>query len=314
MWPMLDLATYAEKYVERMKVLNYSARTIEGRRYDLFKFFRFLGQMGVSDIAAVTREMVRDYQTHLYEETNAKGETNGVQAQNNGMRTVKLLFRFLRDDDYLAQDPSRDVPYAKTPRRLPRSILTKQEVRKLLRAPDTHSLMGYRDRAMLEVFYSTGLRNSELGALKVEDVDTDEGFARVNLGKGGKDRVVPMGKIACRYVENYIKAVRPHLARDPANRCLFLSLRGNRMGRIVIAQNIRRYARRAKLQKPVTAHTLRHTCATQMMRNKANLRHIQELLGHACLTTTQIYTSVTIADLKEAHKKYHPRERDRGTA
>ena len=212
----------------------------------------------------------------------------------------------------LRQDPSRDIPYAKTPKRLPRSILTRKEMSKLLMAPDTHSLMGYRDRAMLEVFYSTGLRNSELGALKVEDVDTEEGFVRVNLGKGGKDRVVPLGKIACRYVENYIHSIRPHLVRGGDNRCLFLSLQGHQMARAVIASIVRRYARKAKLGKTVTPHSLRHTCATQMMRNKANLRHIQELLGHACLTTTQVYTSVTIADLKEAHQKYHPRERERG--
>jgi integrase/recombinase XerD len=257
---------------------------------------------------------VRDYQTHLHEETNDQGEPFTVGTQNNNLKVAKLFFRFLKEEDYLTQDPGRDVPYAKTPKRLPRSILTRKEVSKLLRTPDTHSLMGYRDRAMLEVFYSTGLRNSELSALKVEDVDTVEGFVRVNLGKGGKDRVVPMGRIACRYVENYVKAVRPHLARDLANRWLFLSLRGNQMSRHVIAQTVRRCAKKAKLGKTVTAHTLRHTCATQMMRNKANLRHIQELLGHACLTTTQIYTSVTIADLKEAHQKYHPRERERGTA
>jgi integrase/recombinase XerD len=311
---MLDLTTYGEKYLEHLAVLNYSPRTVGERRYYLFKFFRFLGEMGVPDIAAVTRDMVRDYQAHLHEETNDKGESNEVTTQNNGLRVVKLFFRFLREDDYLAQDPSRDVSYAKAPKRLPRSILTRKEVTKLLRAPDTHSLMGYRDRAMLEVFYSTGLRNSELGALRVDDVDTDEGFVRVNLGKGGKDRVVPMGRIACRYVENYIKAVRPHLVKGQDNGYLFLSLQGYRMARAVIACVVRKYARKAELGKTVTAHTLRHTCATQMMRNKANLRHIQELLGHACLSTTQVYTSVTITDLKEAHKKYHPRERDRGTA
>ena len=311
---MLDLTTYAEKYVERMKVMNYSPRTIDGRRYDLFKFFRFLGEMGIPDIAAVTRDLVRDYQTHLHEETNGKGEPNEVSTQNNALRVVKMFLRFLKGEDYLVQDPGRDVPYAKTPKRLPRSILTRKEVSKLLRSPDTHSLMGYRDRAMLEVFYSTGMRNSELGALKVEDMDTDEGYVRVNQGKGAKDRVVPMGKIACRYVENYIKAVRPHLVKGEDNRYLFLSLRGYRMARAVVACVVRKYAKKAKLGKVVTAHTLRHTCATQMMRNKANLRHIQELLGHACLSTTQIYTSVTIADLKEAHQKYHPRERERGTA
>jgi integrase/recombinase XerD len=311
---MLDLTAYGEKWLERLQVLNYAKRTIEERRFYLFKFFRFLGEMGVPDIAAVTRDLVRDYQTHLHEETNDKGEGNGVATQNNALRGIKLFFRFLKEEDYLAQDPSRDVPYAKTPKKLPRSILTRKEVSKLLMAPDTHSLMGYRDRAMLEVFYSTGVRNSELGALRVEDVDTAEGFLRVNNGKGAKDRVVPLGKIACRYVENYIQSVRPHLVRGGDNRCLFLSLQGHQMVRAVIASIVRRYAKKAKLGKPVTAHSLRHTCATQMMRNKANLRHIQELLGHACLTTTQVYTSVTISDLKEAHKKYHPRERERGTA
>ena len=308
---MLDLTAYADKHLERLAVLNYAKRTIEGRRYSLFKFFRFLGQMGVSDIAAVTGGLVRDYQTHLHEETDEKGEPYTVSTQNNNLKAVKSFFRFLKEEDYLAQDPSRDVPYAKTPKRLPRSILTRKEVSKLLRGPDTHSLMGYRDRAMLEVFYSTGLRNSELGALRVEDVDTVEGFVRVNNGKGAKDRVVPMGKIACRYVENYIHSVRPHLARDAANRWLFLSLRGGPMSRHVVAQTVKRCAKQANVGKTVTAHSLRHTCATQMMRNKANLRHIQELLGHACLSTTQVYTSVTIADLKEAHQKYHPRERER---
>ena len=310
---MLDLTTYGEKWLERLQVLNYAERTIDERRFHLFKFFRFLGEMGVPDIAAVTRDLVRDYQTHLHEETNDKGEPKEASTQNNSLRGVKLFFRFLKNEDYLAQDPSRDVAYAKAPKRLPRSILTRKEVSKLLRAPDTHSLMGYRDRAMLEVFYSTGLRNSELGALKVEDMDTDEGYVRVNLGKGAKDRVVPMGKIASRYVENYVKAVRPHLVKGQDNGTLFLSLQGYRMARAVVACVVRKYAKKARLGKPVTAHTLRHTCATQMMRNKANLRHIQELLGHACLTTTQVYTSVTIADLKEAHQKYHPRERERGT-
>lgn len=310
---MLDLTTYGEKWLERLQVLNYAERTIDERRFHLFKFFRFLGEMGVPDIAAVTRDLVRDYQTHLHEETNDKGEPKEASTQNNSLRGVKLFFRFLKNEDYLAQDPSRDVAYAKVPKRLPRSILTRKEVSKLLRAPDTHSLMGYRDRAMLEVFYSTGLRNSELGALRVEDMDTDEGYVRVNLGKGAKDRVVPMGKIASRYVENYVKAVRPHLVKGQDNGTLFLSLQGYRMARAVVACVVRKYAKKARLGKPVTAHTLRHTCATQMMRNKANLRHIQELLGHACLTTTQVYTSVTIADLKEAHQKYHPRERERGT-
>jgi len=309
---MIDLDAYAEKYLEHLRVLNYSERTVSERRYHLFKFIKYLGGVGLPDIAAVTRETVRDYQIHLHEETNRRGEMNEAASQNNCLKVVKLLFRFLREEDYLAQDPARDVVYAKTPKRLPRSILSGQEMRKLLRAPDENSMMGYRDRAMLEVLYSTGLRNSELASLKVDDVDTDEGYLRVNEGKGAKDRVVPLGKIACRFVENYVKAVRAHLVKDPSNQCLFLSMKGYKMARAVVGSMVRRYARKAKLGKRVTPHTLRHSCATLMMRNKANLRHIQELLGHACLNTTQVYTSVTITDLKEAHRKYHPRERETG--
>jgi integrase/recombinase XerD len=185
-------------------------------------------------------------------------------------------------------------------------------MKKLLDAPNVHTVLGYRDRAVLELMYSTAMRRAEVEALKVEDVDFDGGFVRVNEGKGRKDRVVPLGKVAGKYLENYLKVIRPELVKDPMERGLFLGQYGNPLTGDVIWRMVKQYARKAGLTKNVYPHSFRHTCATLMMKNKANIRHIQELLGHASLLSTQVYTAVSIVDLKEAHRKYHPREREKG--
>ena len=227
------------------------------------------------------------------------------------MAAVKQFLRFLKEHDYIVTDPARDIEYAREPKRLPRSILNPGEARKIIHAPDTKSLIGYRDRTILEVFYSTGIRKEELNNLALSDVDYEDGFLRVNNGKGGKDRVVPVGRMACRYLENYINSVRPELVRDPHNDHLFLSLRGNKLSVNAAWMLVKKYAKSAGIKKNVHPHTFRHTCATAMLKNNANIRVLQELLGHASLNSTQVYTHVTICDLKEIHKRCHPRERDK---
>jgi len=167
------------------------------------------------------------------------------------------------------------------------------------------------DRAIIEVFYSTGIRRNELINLEISDVDYHEGFVRINSGKGNKDRVVPIGKIACRYIENYVKGVRPMLVKDPRDNHLFLTINGTKISENRVWQLVKTYSRKTKIKKNITTHTFRHTCATLMLKNKANIRHIQELLGHSSLDSTQVYTSVTITDLKEVHSKCHPREKDK---
>jgi integrase/recombinase XerD len=305
---MIDLQ---EKYREHLTLLNYSSGTIKGHLFYLNRFLRYLKEMGIEEITGVTKDTIRNYQTHLYEEINIRGGPNSVSSQNNALQVVKSFFRFLCENDYLVGDPSREISYARLPKRLPRSILTQAEMKRLLHAPDTRTAMGYRDRAILEVLYSTALRKEEINHLLLQDVDYNDGFLQVNSGKGKKDRVVPVGKIACRYLENYIKAVRPSFIRDPYNNHLFLSLKGNKLSKNVLWGMIKRYARRAKIKKTISPHTFRHTCATLMLRNKANIRHIQEMLGHASLDSTQVYTSVSITDLKEVHSRCHPREKDK---
>lgn len=301
----------AQNYREHLIVRGYALGTVKGQVFFLNRFFKYLGEITITAISAVTRDMINDYQTHLYEEINFKGEPNGVAYQNNNMRAVKSFFRFLKENDYLAGDPAKDITYAKTPKRLPRSILSGPEAKKILHAADTKTVLGYRNRAILEVLYSTGIRREEVINLTLQDVDYHDGLVRINSGKGNKDRVVPIGKIACRYLENYIKAVRPSLIRDPYNNHLFLSLKGNRLSKNMVWEIVKRYGKKTKIKKNISPHTFRHTCATLMLRNKANIRHIQELLGHASLEATQVYASVSITDLKEVHSKCHPREKDK---
>jgi len=278
------MSNLIEKYRAHLITLNYAVKTVKGNLFYLNRFLAWLKETGISEITAVTRDIARDYQTHLYEEINSyTGEPNSVTYQNRNLLVVKSFFRFLSENDYLVGDPAKNIAYAKEPQRLPRSILTQSEAKKVLHAADTKTVLGYRDRTILEVLYSTGIRKEELLNILLTDVDYNDGLIRINCGKGKKDRVVPLGKIACRYLENYIKAVRPSLIRNPYNNHLFLSLRGNRLSKNMIWEIVKSYSGKAKMKKNISPHTFRHTCATLMLRNNANIRHIQELLGHSSL-------------------------------
>jgi len=308
---MSDFNHFKEKYQQHLAVIRFAAGTIKRYIYFLNSFFKYLEEMNIFEIAAVTKDHIQDYQTHLYEAVNSRGEPNSVFHQNNMLKVIKGFFRFLAEQNYLVSDPSRDVSYARTPKRLPRSILTGPEVKKMIRAPNTKTATGYRDRAIIEVFYSTGIRRNELINLQLADVDYHDGLVRVNSGKGSKDRVVPIGRIACRYIENYVKQVRPMLVKNPTDNHLFLTMNGTKISENRLWELIKIYSKRSKIKKNITTHTFRHTCATLMLKNKANIRHIQELLGHSSLEATQIYTRVSITDLKEVHSKCHPREKDK---
>jgi integrase/recombinase XerD len=274
-------------------------------------FINYLYQIGITDIYEIRKDHIAGYQKEVFYKINDKGKQNQAQTQNNYLKTVKSFFAFLKSEEYLSYDPSRETPYAKTPRRLPRTILTDKEIKKLFKVINIDMPLGYRDRAVLEVLYSTGIRRQELLNLKLEDIDYEKGFLRVNRGKGDKDRIVPLGKIACKYVENYIKLVRIDLARIRNSEYLFLTLAGTRMEETTLRKRLHRYVKRAGINKIVTPHVFRHTCATHLLQKKANIRCVQEILGHKSLDTTQKYTQITITDLKEAHQKSHPREREK---
>ena len=306
-----NLKRLSEEYLQSLAVRNLAARTIAARNFMLARFFAYLESRGATGIETVGRGLILDYQTELYHAINQRGRPNSVAYQNSMLATVKSFMRFAKEREYIARDPARDIPYGKLPKRLPRGILTTTEARRIMGTPDTGCTLGYRDRTILEVLYTTGIRKEELNNLQVADVDYHDGFLRIDQGKGGKDRIVPLGRIACRYLENYIKSVRPELIKDPYNNTLFLSTRGRRLAKGMVWEMVKKYAKKAKIKKNISPHTFRHTCATAMLRNRADIRAVQELLGHESLESTQIYTRVTIGDLKEVHSRCHPREKEK---
>jgi len=220
---------------------------------------------------------------------------------------VKGFTRFLKDHDYLVDDPGCAIKLPKKPKRLPRVILSPAEVQKLLAAPDTQSNGGYRNRIILEILYDTAIRRAEVAGIKLPDLDLAAGYVRIT-GKGDKDRVVPLSRRVCELVQNYILMVRPAFVAGQDPGYLILNRWGRKMDPNGIGAVVRRCVALAGIRKSISTHTFRHTCATHMLKNGAPVRHLQEMLGHESLESTQLYTHVTINDLKQIHARYHPLE------
>jgi integrase/recombinase XerD len=225
---------------------------------------------------------------------------------------VRSFFRYLVKSDVLLYDPAASLELPKRKGILPRSVLSKKEMARLLAAPDATTPLGLRDRAMLEVLYSTGIRNAELRALQLYDLDLDRGLLRINDGKNAKDRVVPLGEVACAFLREYLAEARPKLlsVRGGAGEAkVFLSKNGRPLLPLGVIVPIHKHAKAAGIERPVTPHTLRHTFATHLLAGRADIRHIQAMLGHTSVATTQIYTRVEVTDLKAVHHRCHPREK-----
>ena len=298
-----------EHYRQHLEVLNFSPRTITGHMLHLRRFAEFLQREQITEVATVTSGHLSDHQRDLFYLPTVRGTMRSVGYQNQAMTALRCFFRFLKIEGYVTRNVAEGLPLARMPQTLPRQVLTPQEARKVIETPDTGCLLGYRDRVILEVLYATGIRKSELMNLTVGDVNLEEELLRVNLGKGGKDRVVPLTRLACAFLETYLKAIRPVLLQGRVSDRLFISQRGNSLSRNALGTLVEKYAQRAGLTKHVTCHIWRHSCATHLVKNRANLRHVQEMLGHRQLSTTEKYLHLTITDLKEAHRKFHPREK-----
>ena len=301
-------------YATHLRALARSPRTVHAHVARLRRFFDFAEKHAVKHPADVTQAVLLDYQKHLADYVNERGTSNSIAVQNQHLTVVAGFFRYLRQTDRLAHNPAAELEYARQPKRLPRSVPNETDMKRLLSKPDTSTVLGFRDRTILEVLYSTGIRKQELINLSLEDVDLDSGFLMVREGKGGKDRVVPLGKVAARFIETYLHGIRPDLlAQGPDAKCrtLFLSARGTRLGKNTVNEIVARYVRAAGFKQPISPHSFRHAFATHLIRHNANIRHVQEMLGHGKLSSTQTYIRLTLNDLKEAHSRFHPREKMR---
>lgn len=283
-----------------------SPNTISAYRRDLDTYVDFLLERGVTDPAGVTGDDVTAFMSRLREQGFAPSSIERKVA------AVKSFHKHLVRDGVTTNHPTASLPLPKKPERLP-DVVSIEQVAKVLDQPFPDGPVGYRDRAVLEVLYGCGLRVSELAGLDLADVELVEGFARV-LGKGGKERVVPVAGTALAAVQEYLAHGRPHLhatkgARRQDPEALFLSVRGRRLNRQVLFEIVRRYGGRAGVD--MHPHTLRHSFATHMLEGGADLRALQEMLGHSDISTTQVYTHVDRTHLREEYLSTHPRARIR---
>lgn len=276
-----------------------SENTREAYGSDLYKFIAYLEEKKIKDVNNVTRGDITDYLMHEKE----KGINPNSLSRN--LVSIRMFFRFLVINNYLEQDITNVLDSPRLWKILP-EVLSEQEVEKLLKAPDTRTKYGLRDKAIIELMYAAGLRVSELVNLNMSDINIDVGFLRC-MGKGSKERIIPLGRPAIMALNNYLKKTRAGFMKDLLAGNVFVTQRGKFFTRQGIWKLIKIYARSSGIKKTITPHTLRHSFATHLLSNGADLRVVQELLGHSDITTTQIYTHVDRNRLKSIHKQFHPR-------
>jgi integrase/recombinase XerD len=290
---------YIDQFIDFMEVeRGVSLNTILSYRRDIQKFMGYVKRIK-KDIASVSREDVTGFMMHL----KKKGLSGGTIARN--LASLKTFWKFLVMERIVPENITAVIETPKTWKTIP-EVLNRQEVERLLNAPRTRSTRGIRDRAILELMYATGLRVSEVNGLKKTNVNLAAGFVKCS-GKGGKERVVPLGSVARGAIEKYLENARQKLSAKTKDEHLFLSKLGRSLSRQSIWKMIQKYAKVAGIKKHITPHTLRHSFATHLLEGGADLRGVQEMLGHADISTTQIYTHISKDKLKKVHDKYHPR-------
>ncbi len=276
-----------------------SVHTRSAYQSDLERFTTFMGEQSVPSMQAVTRARVVDF----LEAERARGLS--VNSVSRALVAIKVFFKFLQQEGMLVRNVTEAMESPRLWRILP-GTLSPREVERLLAAPEGTGGRAMRDRALLELFYATGMRVSELAMLTLEDLHLDSDYVRIT-GKGNKTRIVPVGKQARDSMATYLKDVRSKLSRHESEQHVFLTIRGRPFSRKSLWKMIKTFARRADITKPVSPHTLRHSFATHLLANGAPLRVIQEMLGHADIATTQIYTHIDQGRLQSIHSRYHPR-------
>jgi integrase/recombinase XerD len=297
------------KYKEHLRVLNRSSSTIEAYT-DHVRLF--LNLTHITDIKRVTQKEIEDYMAALYAYKSIYNKPYCTNTICLKIRAVKRFFEFLENANTIFINPAESIKEPKKEKRLPRSILKPEEVCAILNQPNLGTKKGIRDCAILEVFYATGIRLGELCRLAIYDVDLTEQMLRINLGKGEKDRVVPMGKHTAGFLREYLRKARPYfIQKDKTVLHLFVNTYGKPISKQAVTIMVRAYARAADIKKQVSPHTFRHSFATALIRNGAEVTAVQKMLGHTNLRTTQRYIQSLGLDLKKAHQKAHPRERDK---
>jgi len=300
-----------KRYFESLTLRNYSQYSIQKHRLQLNDFILWCAERDVTQPRHVTRKLIQSYQRHLMRQIDKRGKPFSFRNQYSRVCSIRCWFKWLVTNDHIPSNPAADLELPKLGQRLPRHVLTQAEAEAILSQTDVTQALGLRDRAMLETFYSTGVRRMELINLQLHDLDQERAVITVRMGKGKKDRVIPIGERALAWVNKYLTEVRPDLVVNFSNNTLFLTNGGNEFSAPRVSKLVRNYVDGAAIGKTGSCHLFRHTMATLMLEGGADVRFIQAMLGHSNLETPHVYTRVSIRKLQEVHTETHPARNER---
>jgi len=300
------LIIWLDQFLEWLAARNYSPRTIESRRINLQNFIAWCAERGLNRPDEITLPILERYQRHLFYYRKPNGQPLTFRTQASRLVPIKAFFKWLTRSHVILYNPASELELPRGEKRLPNAVMTARDVEAVLMQADTSTAVGLRDRVIMEVFYATAIRRLELIELQVWDVDHSRNTLFIRQGKGKKDRMVPLGERARAWLDKYRYEARPELSLGRDEGYLFLSTHGGPLTPKRLSGRIKAYVKRADIGKAGSCHLFRHTAATLMLENGADIRFIQALLGHESLETTQVYTNVSMVKLASIHAATHP--------
>lgn len=307
---MTELEVLAARFLANEQTL-IAPGTLQNRTIAVKAFLAWCGERSMDQATQITRPVLERYRRHLFYHEQRTGQPLSLATQRNRLHGIKRFCKWLAAEYYLPHNPASELAMPRPHKRLPRAILTHEEVEAVIRQTHKKGEIGIRDRAIIETFYASGIRRNELVNLSIYDIDTEQHTLMIREGKGKKDRLLPIGERACQWVGKYLTDIRPELITRLDETVLFLTDYGEPFIKGRLTPLIKTYLKQAGIDKPGACHLFRHTMATQMLDNGADLRFIQAMLGHADISTTTIYTQVSIKKLREVYDRTHPVRGDR---
>ncbi len=296
------IAPYLREFLTWSESMNYSAQTVKDRRYALTRFIAWCDERGLTRPQDITKPILERYRRYLYHYRKNNGKPLGFSTQASFLHAIKAFFKWLAQENHILYNPASELDVPRVHRQLPRHILNHAEVEAILNQTSLNGEIGVRDRAIIETLYSTGMRRMECQNLTLYDLDLEQGTVLIREGKGKKDRYIPIGERACAWIRKYVEDVRPALVLEPDEGYVFISDLGTPFRNNQLSDLVKKYLARAGIDKPGACHLFRHAMATQMLENGADIRFIQAMLGHADLSSTQVYTQVSIKKLKASRR------------
>lgn len=302
------IAHDADDYLQLMEVRNYAPRSILRHRDSLRQFMAWAQDRDLRRAGQITKPILESYQRWVWNYRKGNGKPLGISTQRERLAVLQKFFRWMCREDRLASNPASELVLPRPEKRLPDPALTPGQLDAVLAMPDVGDPLGVRDRAILEMFYSTAIRRSELAGLTLDAVHHERRTLHIRLGKGRKDRYVPIGQRALAWLNRYLDEVRPRLVINHSEQALFVTSYGGGFSADVLGRMVGKYIAKADMGRTGGCHLLRHTCAGHLHEAGAGIRYIQQLLGHEHLDTTAIYTQIGIRQLQDVHARFHPAE------